>query len=94
MDTSRAPGELELVRVFVNTLEVDEAVDELAEKPGFTDRISLQRATEIVATLLSPETYGLLVAGQGWTTPDWADWITRHLIVDLFPADPANSHIK
>jgi AcrR family transcriptional regulator len=63
------------------------AVDELAEKPGFTERISLQRATEIVAALLSPETYGLLVVAQGWTTPDWAEWVGSHLIVDLFASD-------
>jgi AcrR family transcriptional regulator len=61
------------------------AVDELAEKPGFTTHISLQRATEIVGALLSPETYGLLVVGQGWATPDWADWVAAHLTVDLFP---------
>jgi AcrR family transcriptional regulator len=63
------------------------AVDEFAEKPGFTDRVSLQRATEIVAALLSPETYGLLVVAQGWTTPDWAEWVAAHLAADLFPAD-------
>jgi AcrR family transcriptional regulator len=61
------------------------AVDELAEKPGFTERISLQRATEIVAAVLSPETYGLLVVGHGWTMPDWADWVSAHLSLDLFP---------
>jgi AcrR family transcriptional regulator len=60
------------------------AVDELAEKPGFTERISLQRATEVLATLCSPETYGLLVVGQGWTAPDWQDWATRHAAMDLF----------
>jgi predicted RNA-binding Zn ribbon-like protein len=37
MDTSRAPGELELVRVFVNTLEVDEAVDELSSPAALTE---------------------------------------------------------
>lgn len=61
------------------------AVDELAERPGFTDRISLQRATEIVAALLSPETYGLLVDGHGWTAQDWTDWVARHLRAELFP---------
>ena len=60
------------------------AVDELAELPGFSDRISLQRATDIVATVLSPETYGLLVVTHGWTTPDWADWALAHLRRDLF----------
>ena len=61
------------------------AVDELAERPGFTVDMSLQRATDVVATLLAPETYGLLVVQQGWTTPDWAEWALRHLVADLFP---------
>ena len=61
------------------------AVDEFAEKPGFTTEISLQRATEILATVLSHETYGLLVVTQGWPPQDWTDWATHHLAVDLFP---------
>ena len=60
------------------------AVDELADKPGFTDRVSLQRATEILAALCSPESYGLLVVEHGWTVPDWQDWVARHAVVDLF----------
>jgi predicted RNA-binding Zn ribbon-like protein len=42
MDTSRAPGELELVRVFVNTLEVDEAVDELSSPSALTEWLRAQ----------------------------------------------------
>src|SRR5918999_522881 len=42
MDTSRAPGELELVRVFVNTLEVDEAVDELSSPAALTEWLRVQ----------------------------------------------------
>ena len=61
------------------------AVDDLAERPGFTVEVSLQRATESMAALLAPETYALLVADQGWTVPDWADWATRHLQAELFP---------
>jgi AcrR family transcriptional regulator len=61
------------------------AVDELADKPGFTDRLSLQRATEALAAVCSPETYGLLVVDHGWTAPDWQDWATRHAAADLFP---------
>ena len=41
--------------------------------------------TEHIAALLSPETYGLLVVGQGWAPPDWAEWVCRHLAADLFP---------
>jgi hypothetical protein len=22
---------------------------------------------------------------QGWATPDWAEWVSAHLTVDLFP---------
>jgi hypothetical protein len=65
------------------------AVDELAELPGFTTTVSLQRATEIVAALLSPESYGLLVVGHGWTTADWAEWVAVHLAADLFPPERA-----
>jgi AcrR family transcriptional regulator len=65
------------------------AVDELAEHPGFTTRITVQRATEIVAALLSPETYGLLVVGHGWLTSEWAQWVAAHLAADLFPPDRA-----
>jgi AcrR family transcriptional regulator len=83
------PAEL-LHRTRRATLGVHaQAVDELAEKQGFTERISLQRATEVVAALLSPETYGLLVVAQGWATADWAEWVGDHLVIDLFPAERA-----
>jgi AcrR family transcriptional regulator len=59
-------------------------VDRLAELPGFTTEISLQRATDLLAVLLSPETYEQLVVRQGWTAPDWAEWVTRHAAADLF----------
>jgi AcrR family transcriptional regulator len=62
------------------------AVDVLADRPGFTHEVSLQRATDSMAALLAPETYALLVTRQGWTVPDWADWATRHLTAELFPA--------
>jgi AcrR family transcriptional regulator len=66
------------------------AVDELADRPGFSDQLSLLAATEMVATLLAPETYGLLVVNHGWTPQDWSAWTARHLIDDLFPAAAAH----
>ena len=65
------------------------AVDEFSEFPGFTTHITVQRATEVVAALLSPETYGLLVVGQGWAVADWAEWAATHLVADLFPPERA-----
>ncbi|MFC4944857.1 TetR/AcrR family transcriptional regulator [Pseudonocardia sp. GCM10023141] len=61
------------------------AIDELAEKPGFTLQITVARATEIMATLLSAEAFGLLVVEHSWAAADWADWTNRHLAADLFP---------
>lgn len=60
-------------------------VDELVGKRGFSEALSLDRATEVVHTLMSPETYGLLVVDHGWTGADWALWVERHLRVELFP---------
>ncbi|GAA2548960.1 TetR/AcrR family transcriptional regulator [Pseudonocardia hydrocarbonoxydans] len=60
-------------------------VDELAERPGFTTRVSLQRATEMIDALLSPEVYGRLVVGHDWTVPDWTEWAVRLLVAELFP---------
>lgn len=67
------------------------AVDELADKPGFAIGISLQRATEILAGMLSPQMYALLVVEHGWPAADWADWTTRHVLSDLFPATMSES---
>ena len=40
MNVSRAPGELELVRAFVNTLDVEDAADELANPGALTGWLS------------------------------------------------------
>jgi AcrR family transcriptional regulator len=69
------------------------AVDELADRPGFSEHLSLLRATELVATLLAPETYGLLVVNHGWTPQDWSAWTARHLIADLFPVAAAQPRL-
>jgi hypothetical protein len=45
----------------------------------------VQRATEIFYTLMSEETYGLLVTEHGWTVPDWSGWAQHHLRAELFP---------
>lgn len=60
-------------------------VQELARRAGFNQHLPAQRATEIVYTLLSEETYGLLVAEHGWTVPDWSRWARRHIQAELFP---------
>lgn len=49
----------------------------LAEKPGFAAGMSVQRATAVMYVLLSEESYQLLVVEQGWSEPDWREWVLR-----------------
>ena len=64
------------------------AIQELAGRAGFNPQLSVQRATEVFYTLMSEETYGLLVAEHGWSVPDWSDWALRHSRAELFPGLP------
>jgi len=60
-------------------------IRELAGRAGFNPQLPVERATEIFYTLMSEETYGLLVAEHGWTVPDWSGWARRHSRAELFP---------
>ena len=57
---------------------------ELAGKQGYRSDLSPERAAEVIYTLMSQETYGLLVVEHQWSRPDWADWVLRHLQSELF----------
>jgi AcrR family transcriptional regulator len=56
---------------------------EMANKTGFDRRLSVRRATEILYTVLSEETYGLLVIEHSWTAQDWSEWAHRSLRAEL-----------
>ena len=61
---------------------------ELAGKSGFRPDLTAERAGQVIYTLMSQETYGLLVVEHGWSRHDWADWVRHHLQTELFgPAD-------
>jgi AcrR family transcriptional regulator len=62
------------------------AIQDLATRPGFNQRLPVERATEIFYALMSEETYGLLVAEHGWTVPEWSGWARHHIRAELFPA--------
>ncbi|MBW1604203.1 TetR/AcrR family transcriptional regulator [Streptomyces sp. JJ66] len=44
-----------------------------------------ETAADIALTLLSPETYALLVTGRGWTPTRWEEWATDALVRQLLP---------
>jgi hypothetical protein len=49
-------------------------VTELAAKPRFAAALDVRRATDLLYTVLSEETYGLMVVERGWSVADWTDW--------------------
>jgi AcrR family transcriptional regulator len=62
---------------------------ELASKTGFDTTVAVERAAEVIYTLMSQETYGLLVIERGWSVTNWAGWVYHHLLAELFPATTA-----
>ncbi|MEU3448379.1 helix-turn-helix domain-containing protein [Streptomyces thermolilacinus] len=42
-------------------------------------------AADVAMTVLGPETYGLLVAGRGWTAGRWERWAADALVRQLLP---------
>ena len=61
------------------------AITDLAGRTGFNPQLPVERATEIFYTLMSEETYGLLVAEHGWSVPEWSGWVRHHIRAELFP---------
>jgi AcrR family transcriptional regulator len=61
---------------------------ELATKIGFDPTLTADRAAQVIYTLMSQETYGLLVLERGWNVTVWAGWVHHHLRLELFPTAP------
>lgn len=58
----------------------------LATKAGFAVGVPVERAAQVIYTVMSQETYGLLVVEHGWGVTEWAGWVHQHLLAELFPA--------
>jgi AcrR family transcriptional regulator len=57
-------------------------VRELSQKDGFRPEVG--HATDVVYTLVSQETYGLMVAERGRPVAEWSAWVRDILIAELF----------
>jgi AcrR family transcriptional regulator len=53
--------------------------DVLADKGGLRPDLSVERAADIIFTLLSPEVFVLLTNERGWTPAEWAQWVDASL---------------
>jgi hypothetical protein len=48
----------------------------LAAKKALRPGLTVQKAADIIFTLLSPEVYLLLTAERGWSPAQWQRWLT------------------
>lgn len=55
----------------------------LAGKVPLRDGLTTVRAADIMLAVLSPETYGLLVTGRGWSGDEWVAWASDVLLRQL-----------
>jgi AcrR family transcriptional regulator len=61
-------------------------VRHLADTGGLRSDVSLERARDVVWTLISPEVYELLVIDRGWSADEYEGWLSRALADALAPA--------
>ncbi|SHM58931.1 TetR/AcrR family transcriptional regulator [Cryptosporangium aurantiacum] len=62
-------------RVIAHRMLTDALAAQDALRPGLT----VERATDLVYSLLSPELYALLTVERGWTPDEWEEWATETL---------------
>lgn len=85
---SAAATEPDLAQVWRTNIEQRRIVQRafiaaLSRKTTLRDGITVDAATDIALTILSPETYHLLVATCGWSTRRWRAWAVDALVRQL-----------
>lgn len=57
----------------------------LADKPGFSERLTVDATADLLYAVISEEHYGLLVVERGWSPEAWQAWCNEILGPVLFP---------
>ena len=65
-------------------------VHALSARPGFTKKLTRTRATDVLYTVVSEDSYAMLVHEHGWTRQQWRDWALRTMRNELFPTATAS----
>ena len=66
-----------------------ELVGALSRKTPIRPDLAPQRAADILFVLLGPDLYRTIVIERGWTTAEWARWIERSILREIFGTDAA-----
>ena len=61
-------------------------VKALSACPGFTQALTPSLAADLLYTVVSEDSYAMLVHEHSWTRPQWRDWALRTMCTELFPA--------
>lgn len=57
----------------------------LASRKGFAERLSVAEAQVVLYTVISEDSFLLMVTECGWTPERWVDWTTQTCTAQLFP---------
>jgi AcrR family transcriptional regulator len=66
--------------------------EQLATKPGFANGLTIERATDILYTVVSNELHRLLVLERHWTPQAWQTWAYDSAALRLFPQPTPNTN--
>jgi AcrR family transcriptional regulator len=61
----------------------------VASRAGFAPHLSLSEAQVVLYTVVSEDSFLLMVTECGWTPERWRDWTTQTCTAQLFPGRPA-----
>jgi AcrR family transcriptional regulator len=90
-DASRADADLALVLESIDARRLDRMRDNarLLKRRGFLRvGVTVEKAADVMWTLVSPEIYELLVVRRGWTAARFGAFIASTLRAALLPARP------
>lgn len=62
----------------------------LTTKQGFAPSLTRARAADVLYTVISEDTFAMLVGERGWTVAAWRTWAVRAVRAELFPATASN----
>jgi AcrR family transcriptional regulator len=65
-----------------------EVADALTRKAKLRRGLSRDRAADVLYVLIGPDLYRTIVLERGWTKPQWAAWIERAILAELFNLTP------
>lgn len=65
-----------------------QVIEALAQREGFSEDLSLEDALTVLYTVVSEDTYVLMVHECGWSSERWRTWVFATCLTQFFPRSP------